>query len=176
MGGPLPHVIAAKAIAFKEANTPEFQTYAKKVVENADTLAKELIAQGIDVITGGTENHLLIIDLRNNTMNGRQAEKVLRMAHMTANRNAVPNDPNGPWYTSGVRLGTPALTTLGMGKDEMKEIARIIADVLHHAKPESKAAVALDKQVEQRAQEKVKDLLAKFPLYPEIDLKGDLHG
>lgn len=178
MGGPLPHVMAAKAIAFKEANTQEFRDYAARIVSNADTLAKELIKNGIDVVTGGTENHLLIIDLRKMGVNGRQAEKALRECHMTVNRNAVPNDPNGPWYTSGIRIGTPALTTLGMGKEEMKAIAKIIADVLKNTKPEtlktggmSKAQAVVDSKVKARAQEEIRELLARHPLYPELEIE-----
>lgn len=178
MGGPLPHVMAAKAIAFKEANTQEFRNYAARIVENADTLAQELIKHKIDVVTGGTENHLLIIDLRNSGINGRQAEKTLRECRMTVNRNAVPNDPNGPWYTSGIRIGTPALTTLGMGKEEMKTIAQIIADVLKNTKPEtlktgglSKAQAVVDPKVQERAKEAVKELLSRFPLYPELEIE-----
>lgn len=178
MGGPLPHVIAAKAIAFKEANTKEFQDYAKKIIENADALAKALIARGLDITTGGTENHLMIVDLKNTGLNGRQAENTLRRCHMTVNRNAIPNDPFGPWYTSGVRLGTPALTTLGMGVEEMKEIANIIADVLQNSKPEilksgstSKAQCTIPAAVEEKAKARVKDLLSEYPLYPEIQIE-----
>lgn len=178
LGGPLPHVLAAKAIAFKEANTPSFQSYAKKIVENASYLAECFLQKGVRLVTGGTENHLLILDVSKFGLTGRQAESVLREAKITANRNAIPFDSQGPWYTLGVRLGTPALTTLGMGKEEMKEIAEIIVLVLSHSKPAlvektgqpSKANAILDPKIKAQAQERVKNLLSRFPLYPEIEI------
>lgn len=136
IGGPLPHVIAAKAVAFTEANRPEFQNYAKQIVENSKALAEACIAEGMVVATGGTDNHLLLLDVTGFGINGRQAESVLRECGITLNRNALPFDPNGPWYTSGLRIGTPAVTTLGMGKPEMQEIASIIKDVLSAARPQ----------------------------------------
>ncbi len=176
LGGPLPHVIAAKAVAFKEANTPAFASYARKVVENASALADALKANGLKVLTGGTDNHLVMIDISDLPLTGRQAELLLREAHVTANRNAIPFDQNGPWYTSGIRIGTPAMTTLGMGAEQMKEIASIIADVLKHSKPElvektgkpSKARAATEEAVLNRCRSRVKSLLEQFPLYPEI--------
>ena len=177
LGGPLPHVIAAKAIAFKEALSPEFKHYSHKVVENCFTLAEHLMRKGIKVLTGGTENHLLVFDVASTFhINGRQAESILREARLTVNRNAVPFDVNGAWYTSGIRMGTAATTTLGMGSSEMKEIAEITYDLLSHAKPlidpktkqPSKAKAFVGDVVLQRAQEKVADLLKKFPLYPEL--------
>lgn len=178
LGGPLPHVLAAKAIAFKEANTPEFRTYAKQVVDNAKTLANRLMEKGIRLVTGGTENHLMILDLTRFGLNGRHAETALRQAFLTVNRNAIPYDKNGPWYTSGIRIGTPATTTLGMGKEEMTAIADIIFDVLSNTTPStdaktgqpSKAASTVNPVNLKKAQAAVTDLLGRFPLYPEIDL------
>lgn len=172
MGGPLPHVLAAKAIAFKEANTQEFKTYASQIVQNSKALAQAFIKAGARVTTGGTENHLLIVDVRSFGLTGRHAENALREAHLTLNRNSIPFDPNGPWYTSGIRLGTPALTTLGMGPLEMQEIANIVIEVLKNTKPEgdSKAKWITDQNVLIKAQENVKALLYKFPVYPEIKI------
>ena len=115
LGGPLPHVLAAKAVAFKEANTPAFRDYAKKVVTNAKALGDALITKGLRIVTGDTENHMVIVDLTRFGLTGRHAETAMREAGLTLNRNAIPFDPNGPWYTSGIRVGTPAITTLGMG-------------------------------------------------------------
>ncbi|MGE4583513.1 MAG: glycine hydroxymethyltransferase [Sphaerochaeta sp.] len=181
IGGPLPHVMAAKAIAFKEALDPGFCTYAQKIVENSNVLAKACLDAGIPVATGGTDNHLMLLDVRPFGLNGRQAESALRECGVTLNRNALPFDPNGPWYTSGLRIGTPAVTTLGMGEPEMKEIASIIALVLSHTKPviltkgekagqESKAKAVTDAQAKQEAQSRVLALLDQFKLYPELDL------
>lgn len=178
LGGPLPHVMAAKAIAFKEANTPEFSNYAKKIIDNAQALAQHLLEKGIRLVTGGTENHMVILDLKKFGITGRHAETALRQAFLTVNRNAIPFDTNGPWYTSGVRIGTPAVTTLGMGRAEMQEIADIIVDVLSHTTPAivektgqpSKANCKVDPAVLQRSQGRILDLLKRYPLYPEIEL------
>lgn len=178
LGGPLPHVIAAKAIAFQEANTSEFQQYAQRIVDNAQALAARLKQQDGRITTNGTDNHLMVLDVTQFGLTGRQAETVLREAGLTLNRNAIPFDPNGPWYTSGVRIGTPATTTLGMGKDEMTEIADIIIDVLSNTKAAivqktglpSKAAVDVSPDVIARSKKKVKDLLSRFPLYPELEI------
>lgn len=180
LGGPLPHVLAAKAIGFQEANTPEFKKYAQNVVNNAQTLAARLQEKGGRVTTDGTDNHLLVLDLTQFGVTGRQAESVLREAGLTANRNAIPFDPNGPWYTSGIRLGTPATTTLGMGKEEMIQIADAIIDILKNTKAAtvqktglpSKALGVTEPATLKRVQKDVVDLLKRFPLYPEIDL-GD---
>jgi glycine hydroxymethyltransferase len=180
LGGPLPHVIAAKAIAFKEAGRPEFQTYARQVVDNAAVLAEALQGLGCRVVTGGTENHLLLMDVTSFGLTGRQAEQVLREAHLTVNRNAIPWDPNGAWYTSGVRLGTPATTTLGMGPEEMRQIAAVIVDVLKATKPAtveksgeaSKAKYICSEADLARAKDRVAELLQPHPLYPE--LKADV--
>jgi glycine hydroxymethyltransferase len=176
MGGPLPHVMAAKAVAFKEANTPEFKSYAKQVVDNADALAKQLIKRGLRIVSGATENHMVIIDLTGFNLTGRHGETALREAGLTLNRNAIPFDKNGPWYTSGIRVGTPATTTLGMKKDEMAEIADIIVDVLSHTKPgvvsktglPSKASATVEPEMLKNVKGRVANLLGKFPLYPEI--------
>lgn len=178
LGGPLPHVMAAKAIAFKEANTPEFRDYAQRIIVNAQALANRFLERKINIVTGGTENHLMIVDVSSFGISGRQAESVLRDAHMTLNRNAVPYDVNGPWYTSGIRLGTPAITTLGMGPEEMPLIADIIIDVLTHTKPTlvsttglpSKAGYTVEDKVLSKAKLQLQELLGKYPLYPEIEI------
>lgn len=179
LGGPLPHVMAAKAVAFKEANTPNFQAYAHRIVENAQTMAQRFLEKGGRLVTGGTENHLMILDVSRFGLTGRQAESVLReAAKMTLNRNAIPNDAQGPWYTSGIRIGTPATTTLGMGPDEMREIADIILLVLSHTKPgtvqktgqPSKATAIVDPQIAEEAKQRVAALLERYPLYPEIEI------
>lgn len=176
LGGPLPHVLAAKAVAFKEANSENFKKYAHKIVENSNYLAEYLIDNGITVLTGGTDNHLMLIDVRPFNITGRLAESVIRECGITLNRNSIPYDPNGPWYTSGLRIGTPAVTTLGMGKDEMKEIANILSLVLKNVKAEikdgkpSKTKYIIDPSIKEKAQTKVKALLDKFILYPNIDV------
>jgi glycine hydroxymethyltransferase len=182
IGGPLPHVMAAKAIAFNEALTPEFKEYASKIVVNAASLAADCMEEGIPVLTDGTDNHLMLLDVRKFGLNGRQAEQILRKCGITLNRNAIPFDPNGPWYTSGLRIGTPAVTTLGMGDDEMKEIASIIASVLKNSKPAilkkgvnagspSKSRATCNKAIIQEAKHRVHSLLNKFVLYPTLDFE-----
>lgn len=177
MGGPLPHVMAAKAIAFKEANHPSFREYAFKIVENAKALAEEFKKMGARITTDGTDNHLMVLDVSKWGITGRQAESALREAHLTLNRNAIPFDPNGPWYTSGIRIGTPAITTLGMGIEEMKEIASVIIDVLSHTTAsvneqgvQSKAKCTTPPAIIERAKTKIHELLTKFPVYPELVL------
>ena len=179
LGGPLPHVMAAKAIAFHEASRPEFQTYAHKIVENSQALAEASVEQGLNVLTGGTDNHLLLIDVAKTFgLTGRQAESVLRECKITLNRNSLPFDTNGPWYTSGLRVGTPATTTLGMGPQEMREIASIIKRVLANVTSAKTASgkkslnkYILDEQIRVEAQQRVQALLEKYPLYPELDLE-----
>lgn len=176
MGGPLPHVIAAKGVAFQEANTLEFCNYATQVVDNAKALAQRLMERGVDVLTKGTDNHLVLLNLTKWGITGRQAEQALRDARLTVNRNAIPNDPNGPWYTSGVRIGTPAITTLGMKTKEVQEVADIIVDILTSITPTivektgkpSKAKYTLPQNVIDEAQMRVAALLSGHPLYPEI--------
>lgn len=174
LGGPLPHVIASKVVAFKEAKEDSFRTYAAKIVENSRTLAEELTRRGVELITGGTDNHLLVLDVYGSFgVNGRQAEAALRSAGLTVNRNTIPGDEMGPWYTSGVRIGTPAITTRGMGKEEMREIASVICLVLSSLDPEKhrdKQALLLDEKAMTEARTRIADLLGRFPLYPEIEI------
>lgn len=181
IGGPLPHAMAAKAIAFKEALDPSFAAYAQAIVRNSEALANACMHEGITVATGGSDNHLMLLDVRSFGLNGRQAETAMRECGVTLNRNALPFDPNGPWYTSGLRVGTPAVTTLGMGPEHMKEIASIIALVLRNTKPvtltkgenagqQSKAKAITDIEVKKEARRRVLALLETFKLYPELDL------
>jgi glycine hydroxymethyltransferase len=178
LGGPLSHAIAAKAVAFSEALEPDFQTYAGKIVANARTLAEQLQKRKVEVLTGGTDNHIVLADVAASYgLTGRQAESALRSVGLTLNRNSLPFDANGPWYTSGLRLGTPAITTLGMGADQVTEIADVIAAVLAAVKPVtgpdgvvSKAKFDLDPAIAAEARMRTSDLLRDFPLYPEIDL------
>lgn len=180
LGGPLPNVMAAKAVAFQEANTADFQKYAEKIVQNSQALAERLMKKGVRLVTGGTENHMVILDLKSFGLTGRHAENSLREALLTVNRNAIPFDVNGPWYTSGIRIGTPATTSLGMGKAEMEEIADIIVEVLSHTKPStvaktgqlSKANSTIDSKILDQVKPRVQRLLAKFPLYPELEITG----
>lgn len=181
LGGPLPHVMAAKAVALAEASETSFQDYAARVVSNARSLAEALVRAGIAVLTGGTDNHLVLVDVRPFGLNGRQAEAALRSAGITLNRNVVPDESNGAWYTSGLRLGTPAVTTLGMGPDDMAEVADVIATVLRSTRPgviasgdrrglPSLVRYELDTGVTEAARTRVADLLDRHPLYPEIEL------
>jgi glycine hydroxymethyltransferase len=183
IGGPLPHVMAAKAIALTEASKDSFKIYASNIVKNSDAMAKEFISKGVSVATGGTDNHLMLLDVAKTfDLNGRQAEQVLRNSGITLNRNALPFDVNGPWYTSGLRIGTPAVTTLNMGVEQMKEIADIITSVLANSKPAiitkgknagnpSKSRAICDKKVQASAKDRVKALLDEFLLYPTLDLE-----
>jgi len=129
-GGPLMHVIAAKAVAFGEALTPEFKAYTRAVVENAKALADELIKGGFKIVTGGTDNHLMLVDLRPKSINGKASEASLGRAHITCNKNGVPFDPEKPTITSGIRLGTPAGTSRGFGVEEFREVGRLIVETL----------------------------------------------
>ncbi|MDT4986603.1 MAG: glycine hydroxymethyltransferase [Micromonosporaceae bacterium] len=173
LGGPLPHVMAAKAVALREALEPGFCDYAHAIVDNSRSLAEALQSRGAQVLTGGTDNHLVLVDVAASYgLTGRQAESALRSCGLTLNRNSLPFDANGPWYTSGLRLGTPAVTTLGMGTDEVVEIADIITSVLADVTPagDSKAKYSLAEAVVDGARKRVADLLGRYPLYPEIDL------
>lgn len=181
LGGPLPHVMAAKALAFKEAASPEFSRYAHQIVENARAFAESLQQKGVRILTGGTDNHLFVADVMGSFhLTGRQAETVLRQAGLTVNRNSIPKDPNGAWYTSGIRIGTPAVTTLGMKPAEMREFASIIYELLREAKPEivaktglaSKNQVKVEPSVLLRAQQRSLEILEKFPLYPELVIEN----
>jgi glycine hydroxymethyltransferase len=162
-GGPLMHVIAAKAVAFKEALQPEFKLYAEQVVKNARAMAETLIAHGLDVVSGGTDNHLMLVDLRKKNATGKRAEQALGRAFITCNKNGIPFDPEKPFVTSGVRLGTPAGTTRGFGEAEYREIAELIVEVLdglREANSDDGNAV-----VEAAVRDKVKTLTAHFPIY-----------
>jgi glycine hydroxymethyltransferase len=157
------HVIAAKAVAFKEALQPEFKLYAEQVVKNARAMAETLIAHGLDVVSGGTDNHLMLVDLRKKNATGKRAEQALGRAYITCNKNGIPFDPEKPFVTSGVRLGTPAGTTRGFGEAEYREIAELIVEVLdglREANSDEGNAV-----VEAAVRDKVKTLTARFPIY-----------
>jgi len=177
LGGPLPHVMAAKAVALAEARRPEFGDYAQRIVDNATALAEGLLRRGATLVTGGTDNHLVLLDVSSYGITGRQAETALLDAGIVTNRNSVPADPNGAWYTSGIRLGTPALTTRGLGTGEMDEIAGLIHTVLAGTTAglgadgaPSKAKHILDAAVADRVAKQAADLLAGYPLYPTVDL------
>ena len=158
-GGPLMHVIAAKAVALGEALQPEFKEYAEQVIKNAKVLAAELMAKGLTIVSGGTDTHVMLVDVRNTGLTGKEAEHLLDEIGITANKNTIPFDPASPFVTSGVRLGTPALTTRGLKEDDMKEIADIIATVLQN--PEDTAK-------HQDAAKRVAVLCEKYPLYPNL--------
>jgi glycine hydroxymethyltransferase len=161
-GGPLMHVIAAKAVAFGEALRPSFRLYAKNVVENAKALAETLKACGLDIVSGGTDTHLMLVDLRKKQLTGKVAEAALGRARITCNKNGIPFDPQKPTVTSGVRLGTPAGTTRGFGISEFRQIGDMIAEVLDAL---AKSGAEQDAQAEQRVAEKVKRLVSRFPIY-----------
>lgn len=181
IGGPLPHVMAAKALCFEEALRDEYKDYARRIVRNSAALATALLAEGVEVLTGGTDNHLMLLDVSPFSLNGRMAESLLRECGITLNRNALPFDKNGAWYTSGLRIGTPAVTTLGMDEDDMKEIAAVIALVLKSAEPViltkgekagqvSKNRAKCPKEIMGEARERVQKLLKDNLLYPSLDL------
>ena len=174
LGGPIPNMIAAKAVAFAEARQPSFVDYAQRIVDNAHALAEGLAKRGARLVTGGTDNHLVVADARSFGLTGRQAETALEVSGVIVNRNSIPNDPNGPWYTSGVRLGTPALTTIGLGTDDMDEVADIITGVLKAAEPTqasngpSLAKFALDPAVIEATRARCAELLSHHPLYASL--------
>jgi glycine hydroxymethyltransferase len=155
-GGPLMHVIAGKAVAFKEALTPEFKTYQEQVVKNADVLAKTLTERGLRIVSGRTESHVMLVDLRPKNLTGKEAEAILGSAHMTCNKNGIPNDPQKPMVTSGIRLGTPAMTTRGFKEEQARITAHLIADVLDNPHDEANIAAV---------REKVAALTRDFPVY-----------
>ncbi|MFZ9734763.1 MAG: serine hydroxymethyltransferase [Burkholderiaceae bacterium] len=155
-GGPLMHVIAAKAVAFGEALKPEFKAYGQKILDNAQALASALVGRGLRIVSGRTESHLMLVDLRAKKITGKAAEAALGQAHITVNKNAIPNDPEKPFVTSGIRLGTPACTTRGFGPAEMTQVGNLIADVLEA--PEDAAVLG-------RVREKVQGLTSAFPVY-----------
>ncbi len=161
-GGPLMHVIAAKAVAFKEALAPEFKTYSGQVIDNAQALAKALMDNGIDIVSGGTDNHLMMLDLRGVNLTGKVAQNLLERVGITANKNTIPDDPESPFVTSGIRLGTPALTSRGFTTEAMTEVGLIIADALKNQTdgiPQNESAL----------NGRVQTLVEQFPLYPEIE-------
>jgi glycine hydroxymethyltransferase len=162
-GGPLMHVIAAKAVALGEALQPSFRAYARNVVDNAHALADSLMQRGYDIVSGGTDTHLMLVDLRRNKLTGKAAEATLGRANLTCNKNGVPFDPEKPMITSGVRLGTPAGTTRGFGTAEFRSVGGLIADVLDGLKvnPDDNGAA------ETVARAKVVELCRKFPIYNE---------
>ena len=178
LGGPMPHVMAAKAVAFAEARRPEFGDYARRIVDNARAFADALSGRGARLVTGGTDNHLVLIDVATSFgLTGRQAEAALLDAGVVTNRNAIPNDPNGAWYTSGVRTGTPALTTLGMGPSELEEAADIIVTALRATTPRStktgepsQARYTIEPTTATSCRRRCAELLERFPLYPTIQL------
>jgi glycine hydroxymethyltransferase len=155
-GGPLMHVIAAKAVAFKEALSPEFKTYQQQVVKNAAALAESLVQRGLRIVSGRTESHVMLVDLRAKSMTGKAAEALLGRAHITVNKNAIPNDPEKPMVTSGVRLGSPAMTTRGFMEDEARQVGNLIADLFD--KPQDEATVAA-------ARNQVEAMTRNFPVY-----------
>lgn len=161
-GGPLMHVIAAKAVAFGEALQPAFKTYAKNIVANSRALADTLKAGGLDIVSGGTDNHLMLVDLRPKRQTGKVAETALGRAHITCNKNGIPFDPEKPMVTSGIRLGTPAGTTRGFGTAEFKQVGEMIVEVLDVL---AQKGVTEDSLVEEKVRGKVKTLLDKFPIY-----------
>ncbi|MCH2615964.1 MAG: glycine hydroxymethyltransferase [Acidimicrobiales bacterium] len=175
LGGPLANIMAAKAVAFAEAKSSSFQSYAQQVVDNARALAEGIEKRGGRLVTGGTENHLVLVDVRSFDLTGRQAESALEEAGVIVNRNSIPFDPNGAWYTSGIRLGTPALTSIGMSCEDMDEVADIICSTLTSAGPattpsgdRSKAKFILSDVVQSSARERSAKLLRENPLYPEV--------
>ncbi|MBQ9238084.1 MAG: glycine hydroxymethyltransferase [Treponema sp.] len=177
LGGPLNHIIAAKAVAFKEAGSEAYRRYAAAVQKNAAALAAACIKRGMTLQTGGTDNHLLLIDVTTYGLTGKQAEAALFQCGVTLNANALPFDKNGPWWTSGIRVGTPGVTTLGMDENDMEEIAAIIDIVLRGTTPgttkdgaPAKGKFILDEQAAREGRERVKRLLANHVLYPELDM------
>ena len=157
-GGPLMHVVAAKAVAFKEALSDEFKVYQQQVLDNAKALADELVKKGFRIVSGGTDNHLMLVDLRSKNITGKEAQFLLDEIGITANRNTIPFEPLSPFVTSGIRLGTPALTTRGLKEDDIREVADIIADVIENCE---------DSAVIEAAKAKVQAICKKFPLYEE---------
>ena len=181
LGGPLANIMAAKAVAFAEAKTASFQAYAQQVVDNARALAEGIEKRGGRLVTGGTENHLVLVDVRSFGLTGRQAESALEESGVIVNRNSIPFDPNGAWYTSGIRLGTPALTSLGMDCDDMGEVADIICSTLSSTEPSqtktgetSKAKFTLDQSFTAQSNERCNKLLSMNQLYPNVNIEGSI--
>ena len=157
------HVIAAKAVAFGEALRPSFRHYAASVIENAKALAETLKARGLDIVSGGTDTHLMLVDLRPKRLTGKVAEAALGRAHLTCNKNGIPFDPERPTVTSGIRLGSPACTTRGFGEAEFREVGGMIADLLDGL---AQKGVEEDRATEAAIRERAGGLLARFPIYP----------
>jgi glycine hydroxymethyltransferase len=172
LGGPLSHVMAAKAIALAEARQPAFATYAQQVADNAQALAEGFLRRGARLVTGGTDNHIVLLDVTSFGLTGRQAESALLDSGVVTNRNAIPADPNGAWYTSGIRFGTPALTTRGFGAAEFDRVAELVVDVLANTEPQgsSKAKYALADGTADRVHNAAAELLTANPLYPGLQL------
>lgn len=177
LGGPLSHIMAAKAVALAEARTEAFRDYAHKVVDNARALAEGLLKRGGTLVTGGTDNHIVLLDVSSFGLTGRQAESALLDSGIVTNRNSVPNDPNGAWYTSGIRLGTPALTSRGFTTSDMDEVAAMITDVLKKTTPTTtkdgkpgKAKYELTQEVADGSKDRAAKLLDLHPLYPGLTL------
>jgi glycine hydroxymethyltransferase len=177
LGGPLSHVMAAKAVAFAEARRPEFQGYAQDVADNAQSLAEGFMKRGAKLVTDGTDNHIVLLDVTKFGLTGRQAESALLEAGVVTNRNSIPADPNGAWYTSGIRFGTPALTTRGFGHDEFDTVAQLVVDVLSGTTPgttkagtPSKASYVLGDGVADKVKDASAEMLDKHPLYPGLEL------
>jgi glycine hydroxymethyltransferase len=177
LGGPLSHVMAAKAVALAEARQPAFATYAQNIADNAKALADGFLRRDARLVTGGTDNHIVLLDVSSFGLTGRQAESALLDAGVVTNRNSIPADPNGAWYTSGIRFGTPALTTRGFGKDEFDKVAELVIDVLSNTTPNStkagtpsKATYTLADGVADRTKAASAEMLDKHPLYPGLQL------
>ena len=172
LGGPLSHVMAAKAVALAEARQPAFREYAQRIADNAKALAEGFLKRGCTLVTGGTDNHIVLLDVRSFGLTGRQAESALLDAGVVTNRNAIPADPNGAWYTSGVRMGTPALTTRGFGAAEFDRVAEIVVEVLGNTEAQgtSKAKYALTDSTSDWAHAAEAELLDANPLYPGLSL------
>jgi len=158
-GGPLEHIIAGKAVALKEALQPEFKDYAQRVIDNAKALAESLVANDMDLVSGGTDNHLMIMDLRRYDKTGKDISNLLEKVNIPANKNTVPNDPKSPFVTSGVRLGTPAITTRGFNTEDMKIVGEIIAETVKNSENEAKLEELRNKSAA---------LCKKYPLYPDM--------
>lgn len=176
LGGPLSHVMAAKAVALAEARQPAFRTYAQNVADNAKALAEGFTKRGATLVTGGTDNHIVLLDVQSYGLTGRQAESALLDAGIVTNRNAIPNDPNGAWYSSGIRFGTPALTTRGFGADDFDRVAELVVEVLRNTTPTqasagpSKAKYTIADGTAQRVHAASAEMLNANPLYPGLTL------
>jgi glycine hydroxymethyltransferase len=177
LGGPLSHIMAAKAVALAEARQPAFATYAQNIADNAKSLADGFLKRDARLVTGGTDNHIVLLDVSTFGLTGRQAESALLDAGVVTNRNSIPADPNGAWYTSGIRFGTPALTTRGFGHEEFDRAAELVVDVLSNTTPNttkagapSKATYTLADGVAERTKAASAEMLDKYPLYPGLEL------